>query len=115
MVNYIDALNESQLLDSVLNALANQKRRDIIHRLSLYPATITELAILQQLSLPAIHKHLSLLENAQLILRKKSGRTNFIALNSQTLGLAQNWIAQYHTSWGGTNASLDNYISKRKE
>jgi DNA-binding transcriptional ArsR family regulator len=106
---------DSPQLDTVLDALANQKRRGIIHDLSFHPATVGQLARQHQLSLPAIHKHVRTLEDAQLIIRKKAGRTNFVALNSTTLGLAQNWIMQYQAAWGNAEATLENYISRMKE
>ena len=106
---------DSPELDTILDALANQKRRGIIHDLSLRPLTVTELARRHDLTLPAIHKHIRILESSQLIIRKKSGRTNFAALNSATLGLAQAWITQYHTSWGSPEATLNNYISRMQE
>jgi DNA-binding transcriptional ArsR family regulator len=106
---------DSPRLDAVLDALANQKRRGIIHSLSLRPATVGELARQQELSLPAIHKHIRTLENAELIVRKKAGRTNFVALNTSTLSLAQSWITQYHTAWGTAEATLENYISRMQE
>jgi len=106
---------DSLQLDSVLDALANQKRRGIIHALSFQPATVGQLARNHELSLPAIHKHVRILEKAKLIIRKKVGRTNFVALNNTTLGLAQNWITQYHTTWGDPHASLENYIFGLKE
>jgi DNA-binding transcriptional ArsR family regulator len=106
---------DSPQLDTVLDALANQKRRGIIHGLSLQPATVGQLARTYGLSLPAIHKHIRTLEKAELIIRRKSGRTNFVALNPGTLGLARRWILQYKTEWGTTNATLDNYISRMQE
>jgi len=106
---------DSPELDSVLGALANQKRRGILHELSLNPNPVSRLARNFELSLPAIHKHIRILETAGLIVRKKSGRTNFIALNPQTLRLAQRWIGQYQTQWSGADASLTNYIARMKE
>jgi DNA-binding transcriptional ArsR family regulator len=106
---------DSPQLDTVLDALANQKRRGIINDLSLHPTTVGELARHHQLSLPAIHKHVRTLENAKLIIRRKAGRTNFVALDNSTLGLAQNWIMQYHAEWGNAEATLENYISRMKE
>ncbi len=106
---------DSPRLDSVLDAMANQKRRGIIHELSLRPATVGQLARHHDLSLPAIHKHIRSLEEAKLIIRKKVGRTNFVALNSSTLGLAQNWITQYRTGWGSSEATLENYIARMQE
>ena len=106
---------DSPLLDSVLVALANQKRRGILHELSLKPTSLSHLARDFELSLPAIHKHIRILESADLITRKKSGRTNFLALNPKTLGLAQSWIGQYKTGWGSADASLTNYIARMQE
>jgi predicted transcriptional regulator len=102
-------------LDNVLVALANQKRRIILHELSLMPSSVSKLAKYAELSLPAIHKHLRILESADLIIRKKYGRTNFIALNPKTFGLAQLWIGQYKTNWGNPQASLTNYIARMRE
>lgn len=106
---------DSPQLDSILDALANQKRRGIIHDLSLHPATISQLARQHDLSLPAAHKHIRSLEEAKLILRKKAGRTNFIALDQGVLGIAKQWIMQYQTEWGNTTATLENYISRMQE
>lgn len=106
---------DSPQLDSALDALSNQKRRGIIHELALHPSTVGQLARCQELSLPAIHKHIRILEDAKLIIRKKTGRTNFVVLNAVTLGVAQSWITQYNVSWGDPRASLDNYISGLKE
>jgi DNA-binding transcriptional ArsR family regulator len=106
---------DSPQLDIVLDALANQKRRGIIHELSLCPATVKQLAEHHDLSLPAIHKHIRILEEAQLIIRRKSGRTNFVALNQRTLKTAQDWLLQYQTHWGNPNATLENYISRMQE
>jgi DNA-binding transcriptional ArsR family regulator len=101
---------DSPELDNILEALANQKRRGIVHELALSPASVKQLARHQALTLPAIHKHIKILENAKLIVRRKSGRTNFISLNPGTLGLARAWISQYQTGWGSTVASFENYV-----
>ena len=106
---------DSPQLDNILGALANQKRRGIIHDLSLRPATVGQLAHNHALSLPAIHKHIRTLENAKLIIRKKTGRTNYVALDGLTLGLAKNWITQYHVRWGNAKATLENYVSRMQE
>jgi len=106
---------DSPELDKALQALANPKRRGIVHDLSLHPETIGQLAREHQLTLPAMHKHVQTLEAADLIVRRKAGRTNFVALNNKTLGIVQNWIMQYNTSWGNVDASLENYISRMQE
>jgi DNA-binding transcriptional ArsR family regulator len=106
---------DSPQLDAILDALANQKRRSIIHNLALHPNTVSGLARTHELTLPAIHKHIRILENANLIIRKKSGRTNFIVLDNKTLGLCQMWLSQYRTEWGSAQATLENYISRMQE
>ena len=102
---------ESKQLDAVFTALANEYRRAIVYRLSLQPSTISSLANELQLSLPAIHKHIKILEQAKLLQRKKSGRSNFLALNRDALITLHEWIAQYHPYWGSNTESLENYIT----
>ncbi len=98
-------------LDDIFEAMAHQKRRGIINTLAYRPATVSQLAKEQQLSLPAMHKHIRLLEKAKLIQRKKVGRTNFVAFNRATMQQAQDWIMQYNTAWGSDNETLENYIA----
>lgn len=107
--------HDSPQLDVILDALSSQKRRGIVHELSLYPATVSQLARSEELSLPAIHKHIRTLEDSGLILRRKSGRTNFVVLNPLTLRMAQDWIMQYDTQRTNANATLENYISRMQE
>jgi DNA-binding transcriptional ArsR family regulator len=96
-------------LDIVLAALANAHRRAIVHALGLQPYSISQLAELRELSLPAIHKHLAILENARLIRRRKTGRTTYLTLDRQSLRSLQGWLAGFHTYWGTDAESLANY------
>jgi DNA-binding transcriptional ArsR family regulator len=104
-------MTDSNQLDHIFEALDHPKRRGMIDTLGYRPSTISQLASEQQLSLPAMHKHVRILETAELIRRKKVGRTNFVALNRASLRLAQDWIMQYHTSWGNEEQTLENYIA----
>jgi len=104
-------INASKQLSDTFEALANKHRRAIVHRLSLQPASISQLANEQKLSLPAIHKHIKILEQAKLLKRKKSGRVNFLALDRSGLLLMQDWIQQYHAYWGTNEETLENYIA----
>jgi len=98
-----------QHLDRVFEALANKHRREIIYVLGLQPASISQLAEMRGLSLPAIHKHIKALENAEMITRKKMGRTNFLTLNRESLRGLQDWLMQFHTYWGSDKETLENY------
>jgi DNA-binding transcriptional ArsR family regulator len=96
-------------LDNIFKALAHKHRREIVYGLSLQPYSISQLATMRGLSLPAIHKHILLLENAGLILRRKIGRTSFLTLNRDTLSILQDWLMQYHPYWGNNDEALANY------
>ena len=98
-----------QDLDNVLEALANKHRREIVYILSLQPCSISQLASMRDLSLPAIHKHIKILENADLIVRKKIGRSNFLTLNRDSLRALQDWLMQFHAYWGSSEETLENY------
>lgn len=93
----------------MFRALAHEHRREIIHALALRPSSISELADLRRLSLPAIHKHIQALEDAALIRRRKIGRTNVVALQRAPLRRLQSWVDQFHPDWGTDDESLDNY------
>ncbi len=103
------SVREDDDLDPVFRALAHAHRRGIVHALAVRPSSISELAELRRLSLPAIHKHLAALEEAALIRRKKVGRTNVVALRRAPLLRLQGWVEQFHPGWGTDDESLDNY------
>ncbi|HEY5891303.1 MAG TPA: metalloregulator ArsR/SmtB family transcription factor [Acidimicrobiia bacterium] len=104
-------------LDATFNALANEHRRQIIHALALHPWSIGDLAEQRGLSLQAIHKHVKVLEEADLIKRNKYGRTNFLAIRRGALAGLQAWASEFHTYWGDDDESLGNYVGflERKE
>src|SRR5437870_939788 len=98
-----------QDLDNVFEALANKHRREIIYLLGLQPCSISRLATMRSLSLPAIHKHIKVLEKGGMIIRKKIGRTHFLTLNRKSLRAVQDWLNQYHAYWGSDEETLENY------
>ncbi len=101
---------ESKQLDAAFIALANKHRRAIVYRLSLQPSSISSLANELKLSLPAIHKHIKILEGSKLLQRRKSGRSNFLALNRDGLTALRHWVNQYAAWWGSNKESLENYV-----
>ncbi len=100
---------ESIGLDRVLEALANPHRRAMVYMLGLQPCAINQLAQMRELSLPAIHKHIKILENADLVKRRKLGRTTFLTLNPEPLTRVQKWAGQFHTHWVSDQATFENY------
>jgi DNA-binding transcriptional ArsR family regulator len=103
--------NSDAELDRLLEALANPHRREFIYVLGLHPWSVSGLAALRGLSLPAVHKHIKVLQEAGLITSRKRGRTNFLLLNRQSLQRLQEWVNQFHPYWGSDDATLDNYIA----
>ena len=81
-----------QALDIIFEALAHKHRREIIYVLSLGSCSISKLAFLRNLSLPAIHKHIEILEKGGMVTRRKIGQTNFLALNRTSLRGLQDWL-----------------------
>jgi DNA-binding transcriptional ArsR family regulator len=103
------ARTTAAIIDSGFEALANDHRRAILRILSLQPCSISWLAAARGLSLPAIHKHIGILEKAGLVNRRKIGRTNFLALNRRSLRRLQDWLSEFHTYWGTDKETLENY------
>ena len=101
--------HEPDELDTIFDALANRHRREIVYVLGLHPCSIRQLAEMRGLSLPAIHKHIKVLEGAGVVFRRKLGRSNFLTLNRHSLQSLQDWLAQYHTYWGSEQETLENY------
>lgn len=97
-------------LSRVFDALANDHRRGIILLLALQPRSISQLAELRGLTLPAIHKHVRVLEDAAMVRRRKLGRTNFLALEREPLIRLQAWTGQFQAWWGTGAETLENYV-----
>ena len=98
-------------LDHIFEALASKHRRAIVHLVSLQPFAIHELAKQRKLSLPAIYKHIKVLEKAGLVIRRKTGKTNYLSLNRSSLQGLQAWVLQYNAFWGSNSETLANYTN----
>lgn len=70
---------------SVFQALSNRHRRDIVYLLQIQSYSISDLAVLLEISLPAIHKHIKVLKESDLIEVKKISRTRYAYLNKAKL------------------------------
>ncbi|MCG8603896.1 metalloregulator ArsR/SmtB family transcription factor [bacterium] len=104
-------------LDTIFMALADATRRAILTRLAHGETTISELAQPFNISLPAISKHIRILENAGLLVRRKDGRKFRCRLAMEPMKEAADWIETYREFWEAQFDSLDKYLtqSKRKE
>ena len=96
-------------LDRLFAALANRHRREMVYLLGLQPHSISRLAETRGISLPAMNKHVRVLEDAGLVTRRKLGRTTFLALDRAAIRTLQAWLAQFHAYWGTENETFENY------
>ena len=95
MVNY----QSPARLDQVFHALSDPTRRALLGRLGRGEATVTELAAPFSTSLPAISKHLKVLEQAGLLRREVRGREHHCRLEPAPLRSALAWIGFYRKFW----------------
>lgn len=102
--------DSSEHLTTVFSALADPTRRAILARLTQGEASGTELAQPFSISVPAISKHLRVLEHAELILHRKDGRTHRFRLAPRPLREAAVWLESYRQFWESQFDSLDTYL-----
>ena len=106
---------QSPELDDVFGALANHQRRAMVGMLTEQPRSISELARPLGLSLPAIHKHIKVLERAKLIDRHKVGRSSEVVLRVRALAEAEAWIEEHRAYWNRQLDSLETYVAELNE
>lgn len=87
-------LNRVASLNRMFQALADPSRRAIIDRLTLGPASVSELAEPLAMSLPAVAQHLKVLEQSGLISTEKVGRVRVCRIEPAALNAANGWIAE---------------------
>src|SRR5882724_4551426 len=98
-------------LDGIFSALSDPTRRAVLARLSEAPElSVSTLAEPFAMSLPAVLKHLDVLEGAGLIRRHKSGRTVSCRLNAAPMEEAQHWLARYQRFWTSRLDALERYL-----
>lgn len=105
----------SDKLDLIFGALADPTRRAILSRLSRGEATVNELAAPFDLSLPAVSKHIKVLEKAGLISRKKQAQWRPCAIETSTLQEAFDWIDHYRRMWNSSLDGLDAYLRSQAD
>jgi len=94
-------------LDAALVALADPTRRAILRRLTKGEASVTEIAAPFALSLNAVSKHIRLLERAQLVERRRSGREHLLSFNPSPLDDVAGWIEAQRAVWAARLDALD--------
>lgn len=107
----------SDPLSVTLSALADPTRRAILARLAKGEATVNEIAKPFDISLPAVSRHLKVLEAAGLISRAREAQWRPCRLETKALRNVDDWLASYRRFWTASFDNMDAYIAelKRKE
>ncbi len=104
----------SRALDRTFSALSDPRRREILERLQLGPASISDLAKPAGISLPGVMKHVRILEEVNLVTTEKKGRTRECRLGPEHMDDVTMWIARYRKQWEIRLDRLEAVIESRK-
>ncbi|MBV8301779.1 MAG: helix-turn-helix transcriptional regulator [Candidatus Dormibacteraeota bacterium] len=99
-------------LDSVFKALADPTRRAIVASLAGAEASLTTVAGPFEMTLPAVAKHVGVLERAGLVAHVRVGREKRLRLVARPLGEAERWLESYRSFWDDRLASLDTFLAR---
>ena len=105
-------VGEDERLDAVFHALGDRTRRALLARLARRPARVTELAKPFAMSLPAVSRHIRVLEAAGLVARRVDGRVHQCSLDAQPLHAVQQWLSFYRHFWQANLESLARHVQK---
>ena len=108
-------LNNDTQLDRMFQALADTNRRALIEHLLAGPATVSELAAPLEITLPAVHQHLAVLETAGLVKSEKQGRVRTCTLDTMALTKAEVWISDRRKLWESRLDALGQFLTQSKE
>jgi DNA-binding transcriptional ArsR family regulator len=109
-------VNNPQRVAAVFSALADPTRLRIVQRLSEQgESRVTALAKPFHISLPAISRHLRVLENARLIKRQRHGREQLISSDAAGLEAARKWIAHCAAGWESSFDTLDRLLKTAQQ
>ena len=101
-----DPSGEDERLSRLFHALSDATRRSLLSRLTLGPAKVTDLARPFRMSLPAVSKHLKILEDAGLVSRAVRGRVHRLSLSGEPLRQVEIWLDPFRSYWEATFAGL---------
>ena len=106
---------QSAATDEVFHALSNPTRRQVLERLSIGPATVSELAAPFDMQLPSFVLHLSVLEQSRLVTSKKRGRVRTYELAPERFKVVEDWVTARRQAWEARLDRFDRYVQQLKE
>jgi DNA-binding transcriptional ArsR family regulator len=108
------AMVQSAVADDVFYALSNATRRKVLERLSVGPATVSELAAAFDMQLPSFVQHLSVLEQSRLVKSKKRGRVRTYEIAPKRFKVAEDWLTSRRQLWEARLDQFDHYVKQLK-
>jgi len=108
-------MNDASILDQTFAALAHPARRAMLARLAKGHATVKELAKPFEMSLPAVSKHIRVLERAGLITQGQDAQFRPCSLNSKPLQQVADWAEQYRPIWESRFDKMTTLLNDIKE
>ncbi len=99
-------------LDRIFGALADATRRDILKRVSTEEQTISELAEPYAMSLAAIAKHVSVLEKAGLVTKRRNGKEKVVHIAPKAIQVAAAHLSEYEKVWGARFEALEKLLEE---
>ncbi|MEQ1693724.1 MAG: metalloregulator ArsR/SmtB family transcription factor [Gemmatimonas sp.] len=102
-------------VDEVFHAVSNPTRRKVLERLSVGPATVSELAAPFDMQLPSFVQHLSVLEQSRLVKSKKCGRVRTYELAPERFKIVEDWLTARRQLWEARLDRFDRYVNQLKE
>lgn len=106
-------VESSAALDRIFGALADVTRRDILKRVLRAEHTISELAEPYAMSLAAIAKHISVLEKAGLITKRRNGKEKVIQIQPKTIKVAAAYLSEYEKVWSERFDALEKLLEEQ--
>jgi DNA-binding transcriptional ArsR family regulator len=106
---------ESIVADEVFHALSSPNRRKVLERLSIGPATVSELAASFDMQLPSFVQHLSILEQSRLVRSTKRGRVRTYEIELERFTVVEGWLAARRRLWEARLDQFDQYVNQLKE
>ncbi len=104
-------LSEAEI-DRVFHALATATRRDILRRTIDREQSVSELARDYEMSFAAVQKHVAVLEEARLIVKRAEGRERLVRANPEMIARARALLARYEELWRARIARLDDLLAE---
>lgn len=111
----VSEIVQSAAADVVFHALSNSTRRKVLERLSVGPATVSELAARFDMQLPSFVQHLAVLQQSRLVRSTKQGRVRTYEIAPERFQVVEGWLTARRQSWEARLDRFDQYVTHLKE